>query len=114
MGTKFTDFQMQLKTNPHAILLVNINVDHEIITAARQAGLYVYIGKTSKWGNPYQVGWDGAQQEIIAKYRSWLNNRPKLLAQLPSLRGKVLGCYCAPRPCHGDVLIELATQGESV
>ena len=112
MEIKFTEFQAQLKTNPHAILLVNINVDRETITAAREAGLYVYIGRTSKWGNPYRVGWDGSHEEIIAKYRSRLNNQPDLLAQLPALRGKVLGCYCTPRPCHGEVLVELATRGE--
>jgi len=111
METKFAEFQEQLKTNPNAILLVNINVNRPTVTAAREAGRYVYIGKTSKWGNPFQVGWDGSLEEVIEKYRAWIQTQPELLAQLPLLRGKVLGCYCAPRPCHGDILIELATKG---
>lgn len=110
MDTKFAEFQEKLKTDPHAMLLVNINVDREAITAAREAGLYVFIGKSSKWGNPYQVGWDGNHKEIIEKYREWIQTQPHLLADLPSLRGKVLGCYCAPRPCHGNVLVELAAK----
>ncbi len=108
MEYRFAQFQETLKTNPNAILLANINVDRETIAAARQAGIYVFIGKSSKWGSPYQVGWDGSRQEVLDKYRRWIQQQPKLLADLPLLRGKVLGCYCAPRPCHGDILIELA------
>lgn len=104
----FEEFQDRLKSNPNAICVSNINVDRPLIAAARAAGLYVYVGKTSQWGSPFQVGWDGTAEEIIDKYRAWLKSQPKLLADLPSLRGKVLGCYCAPRPCHGDVLAELA------
>lgn len=104
----FEEFQDRLKSNPNAICVSNINVDRPLIAAARAAGLYVYVGKTSQWGSPFQVGWDGTAEEIIDKYRAWLKSQPKLLADLPTLRGKVLGCYCAPRPCHGDVLAELA------
>ena len=33
---------------------------------------------------------------------------PKLLQDLPELKCKILGCWCAPNECHGDVLAELA------
>jgi Domain of unknown function (DUF4326) len=68
----------------------------------------VYIGRPSKWGNPYLIGRDGTREEVIAKYRAWVLRRPELLGALPELRGKTLGCWCAPQPCHGDVLAELA------
>ena len=68
----------------------------------------VYIGRPSRFGNPFVVGRDGTRDECIARYRLWLRTQPQLLAELPRLRGKVLGCWCAPRPCHGDVLAELA------
>jgi hypothetical protein len=42
------------------------------------------------------------------QYRRWLCGQPKLLAALPELRGRDLVCWCAPLPCHGDVLLELA------
>ncbi len=68
----------------------------------------VFIGRPSKWGNPFVIGRDGTRQEVIAKYRAWIVDQPELMAALGELRGKVLGCFCAPRPCHGDVLAELA------
>jgi len=67
----------------------------------------VYIGRPSKWGNPYRIGPDGSREEVIEKYRRHLLNQPELLADLDELRGKVLGCWCAPQACHGDVLVEL-------
>ena len=71
----------------------------------------VYIGRPSKWGNPFVIGKDGTREEVIAKYRAWLLKQPALLATLPELKGKTLGCWCAPQACHGDVLAELADAG---
>jgi len=68
----------------------------------------VYIGRPSKWGNPFVIGRDGNRDEVIEKYRSWVKANPGLMAEVKSLKGKVLGCWCAPEPCHGDVLKELA------
>ncbi len=70
----------------------------------------VYIGRGSKWGNPFVIDKDGTREEVIMKYRAMLMTRPDLLAALPELRGKILGCWCAPKECHGDVLAELANQ----
>jgi hypothetical protein len=70
----------------------------------------VYIGRPSKWGNPFEIGRDGTREDVIQKYYRWIvDERPDLLAQLVELRGKVLGCWCAPKPCHGDVLVELSS-----
>jgi hypothetical protein len=68
----------------------------------------VYIGRPSRWGNPFVIGRDGDRAQVIAKYREWILKNPLLLQQLPRLRGKRLGCWCKPLPCHGDVLAELA------
>jgi len=65
-------------------------------------------GKLSKWGNPFEIGRDGARETVIRKYREWIVTQPQLMAALPELRGKVLGCWCAPKACHGDVLSEMA------
>lgn len=74
----------------------------------------VYIGRGpgSIWGNPYEIGKDGTRSEVIAKYREYLLGNPKLMALLPTLRGKKLGCWCSPLACHGDVLAELADASE--
>jgi hypothetical protein len=66
----------------------------------------VYIGRPSKWGNPFAIGRDGDRAAVVAKYRAWLPTQPQLMAALPELKGRVLGCYCAPEACHGDVLVE--------
>jgi len=70
----------------------------------------VYIGRPSKWGNPFSIGIDGTREEVIAKYAEWIVQQPELMNSLYELRGKVLGCWCKPKACHGDVLVEL-TEG---
>ena len=70
----------------------------------------VYIGRGSKWGNPFKIGIDGDREEVIEKYRQWILGEPRLLDSLHELEGKVLGCWCSPKPCHGDVLIELTEE----
>lgn len=70
----------------------------------------VYIGRPSKWGNPYVIGRDGTRHEVIKKYRKYLLQHPELIEALPELKGKVLGCWCSPKACHGDVLVELANK----
>lgn len=70
----------------------------------------IYIGRPSKWGNPYILGKDGSRSEVIEKYKSYLLARPDLLRELPTLRGKTLGCFCYPEACHGDILMELANE----
>lgn len=70
----------------------------------------VYIGRPSKWGNPFEIGRDGSRKDVIEKYRAYLLNNPSLLSDLHELKGKVLGCWCAPASCHGDVLVEMANK----
>lgn len=64
----------------------------------------VFIGRPSKWGNPFAIGRDGSRAEVIDRYDAWLDSQPELLAALPELDGKVLVCFCKPARCHGDVL----------
>ena len=70
----------------------------------------VYIGRPGKWGNPFVIGKDGTRSEVIARYEAWLKTQPELLAGLHQLQGKVLGCWCSPLPCHGDVLARLSAE----
>ncbi len=82
---------------------------------ARQVGKHpapdrVYVGRPSKWGNPFVIGRDGSRDEVIAKYRAWIVRQPALMAALPELRSRNLLCWCSPESCHADVLIELANR----
>ena len=49
----------------------------------------------------------------MTQYRQYLRTQPALLAALPELMGKVLGCWCLPKPCHGAILIEWLSRDAS-
>ena len=68
----------------------------------------VYIGRGSKWGNPFRIGPDGDRSAVIAKYERWLADQHQLLRALDELRGRDLVCWCAPRACHGDIIRHIA------
>lgn len=59
-------------------------------------GSRVYIGRPSKWGNPFVIGRDGSREDVIAKYRAWIVAQPDLMGALEELRGRDLVCWCAP------------------
>ena len=68
----------------------------------------VYIGRPSKWGNPYNVQQYG-REGAIRRYKEYLDENPqfKKIAKT-QLRGKDLMCFCAPQACHGDILLRIA------
>lgn len=69
-----------------------------------------YVGRPTKWGNPFVIGPDGDRDEVLRKYEAWLLAQPHLIAALPELRGKTLACWCAPLACHADILSDLANR----
>lgn len=73
----------------------------------------IYIGRPSKWGNPFYIGEDGrSREDCIQEFRQHLNRHPELIrAARKELRGKDLVCFCAPLPCHGDILLKVANGG---
>ena len=81
----------------------------DMVVHCKRAEYDVYIGRPGPFGNPFAIGRDGTRTEVIEKFEHWLRNQPELLARVRAeLPGKVLGCWCAPRPCHGDVLARIA------
>ena len=71
----------------------------------------VYIGRPSKWGNPFVIGKDGTREEVVAKFEEYLLGNSELLAAVKEeLKGKDMLCFCAPRACHGDVLVRVANE----
>ena len=65
----------------------------------------VLIDRTTKWGNPFRIGVDGDRKEVLEKYENHLRNNPQLLKDIMELDGKILGCWCSPENCHGDIII---------
>lgn len=72
--------------------------------------VYIGRGNGSIWGNPFQIGIDGNREQVIQKYMDWLLTKPDLILKVSELKGKVLGCWCDPLPCHGHVLSNLANR----
>lgn len=78
----------------------------------------VYIGRGSKWGNPFThipTGTKaefvvGSREEAVEAYEKWLleGTGQYLLGDIHELKDKTLGCFCKPKSCHGDVLARLA------
>jgi hypothetical protein len=82
----------------------------------------IYIGRscymggwkleTSEWHNPFKVKEYGIQKALELYYQ-YIINKPELMAKLPTLKGKILGCFCGDGPqalCHGNILVYLVSQ----
>ena len=75
--------------------------------------IFLYIGRyhpklgSSKWKNPFKISDRCDRKQSIKLYRKYLKNKPNLLDDIESLRGKTLCCWCKPKECHGDVLVEI-------
>jgi hypothetical protein len=100
-------------------VVVNVNKttgDRALVAWALERGLLVYIGRRGQyhawpqsiWANPFHVGKDGDRDQVCDAHAAYLAKEPELLAQISELKGKALGCWCAPEPCHGDHLAQLA------
>jgi hypothetical protein len=67
----------------------------------------VAIDRSSVFGNPFKAG---TREEKIALYRKYFWNRverdPDFRSAVLELRGKRLGCWCSPKPCHGMIIVE--------
>ena len=86
----------------------------------KRAPFAVYIGRPGPWGNPFKVK-EWGREGAIGNYRLWFlegMDQEELRARaVRELTGKVLGCYCSPKKCHGDVLAEYVNRkaaGETV
>jgi hypothetical protein len=83
----------------------------------------VYVGRPTSWGNPFNVASEHigpyeeplgvffTRERAIEEYRAWMaadSQEPLRQQARRTLRGKHLVCWCAPLPCHADVLLEIA------
>lgn len=86
------------------------------VVHCRKESYDVYIGRPSDWGNPfshlsgtlakYQVP---DRDSAVLAYFHWVIEQPRLMKRIPrELKGKTLGCWCAPLRCHGEVLAAIA------
>lgn len=95
---------------------------HPLVVHCKKAPYDVYIGRSrtgNPWGNPFSHLKDSLAEfvvpyeEVLPRYQAWLLAQPELVARARrELRGKRLGCWCAPKPCHGDILARVANDEE--
>ena len=120
---------------PKSTTVVNVKVENirpafTDLCAWCSRSKHVYIGRRgvvfinkvrfpdrdSLWANPFKVGKECSREESIAKYEAHIRERlakeESLRTALRELRGKVLGCWCKPLACHGDVLLRLLAEEE--
>lgn len=85
-----------------------------IKTDTRDHKFYQYIGRGTVFGNPFYIGKNGTREEVIEKYKLWFQLQLQdafFKAQVLKLKGKVLGCYCAPKACHGHIIADYLDNG---
>jgi len=96
-----------------------INIMSTKVVHCKKDKYDVYVGRPSKWGNLFTHIKDrntkaefvvDTRKEAIERYREWILTQPQLLKDLPELKDKVLSCWCKPKPCHADILVELVNK----
>lgn len=89
-----------------ASVLANLKTDTKLLQWAEFNGLLIRIDRSSKWGNPFEVGKDGERDFVVESYAQYFDRKLSLHRPVSELDGKVLGCWCYPETCHGLVLLD--------
>lgn len=75
----------------------------------------IYVGRGSKWGNPFKIGIDGTREKCVERYRLLIEGNiwtfPNKTEIQRVLKGKDLCCFCPlDKPCHADILLKYANE----
>ncbi len=83
-------------------VVININKHFAVLKWAKDNNKYQQIDRYSDWGNPFYLDKDGNRDEVCDAYEyHYLPHKASLIKKIHLLKGKVLGCHCAPLRCHG-------------
>jgi len=111
----YNDMIEKIKEKKIPIRLITLKLTKAINIKGTNLGkdstdTYEYIGRGSKWGNPYSMYEDGDDRdEVMRKFKhdfefdKFLNVKKE---DFLCLKGKKLGCFCKPDACHGDVIAD--------
>ena len=81
--------------------------DRALLHWAKITGRFARIDRNSDWGNPFEMPADGDRNTVCDSYEIFFRRKFSLHDPLEQLNGKVLGCWCYPKRCHGDYLIKI-------
>lgn len=75
----------------------------------------MYIGRPSKFGNPFEITQSRNRAQAVKEHREWLlaaiKEDPAILDEIMvELKGRDLVCFCSPKKCHGEILLQLANE----
>lgn len=96
------------------------------VVNVRQENCTHYIGRASSYsetdtlgifanlGNPFAIGSvhstdsEYARKSVIDSFERWARSHPDVMARIKILpEDAVLGCWCKPKACHGDVIVKI-------
>lgn len=81
--------------------------DRALLHWAKSTNRFTRIDRSSDWGNPFEMPADGDRDTVCDSYEIFFRRKFSLHDPLEQLNGKVLGCWCYPKRCHGDYLIKI-------
>ena len=116
---KFNSVDFEKRRGGFKLPILERNIMTRVVHCKKES-YDVYIGRPSIYGNPFSHLPDtpakfrvASREEAIAKFEKWFRNQPELIARAKrELRGKTLGCWCFPKPCHGNILAKIVDEKE--
>ena len=91
-------------------IVINMNTHFHVLKYAKDKGIYKQIDRYSEFGNPFFLDSDGDRDQVCDGYIEYYKHKRSLHVKAKDLKGKVLGCHCAPLRCHGDFLKTIADE----
>jgi hypothetical protein len=106
----FEEREMLGKIEKGETVVINMNIHFHVLKYAKDKGIYKQIDRYSEFGNPFFLDSDGNRDQVCDGYIEYFKHKRSLHNKIKDLKGKVLGCHCAPLRCHGDHLKHLADE----
>lgn len=101
----------QVESGVCVVATMRDKTDAALLAWAEASDRLVRIDRQTEWGNPFEMPVDGDRAEVVGKFsKFYLPHKPGLLAKIPTLRGRVLACWCHPEECHGDIIAEVVNR----
>jgi hypothetical protein len=92
-------------------IVINMEKHPHLVRYAADLQVYKRIDRGTDWGNPFLLDADGTRDQVCDWYQEhYLAYKKSLLNRIGTLKGKILGCHCYPKRCHGDTLKTLANE----